>query len=132
MSLLPRLSYITLGARSMTVLRTFYIGLGWRERPGSNDEFATYDLGAAILALYPVERLGAEAAPGEELPGSTWNGVTFGINVDRGRDVDEAFEAALRGGARSIAGPVQRQWGGYSGYVVDPEGNRWEITWAPS
>jgi len=24
-----------------------------------------------------------------------------------------------------------RFWGGRSGYIADPEGNRWEIAWAP-
>jgi hypothetical protein len=45
--------------------------------------------------------------------------------------VDETFRSALAAGARAIADPVKRVWGGYSGYIVDPEGNRWEIAWAP-
>jgi uncharacterized protein len=131
MSLPQQLGYITIGARNMSVLRTFYAGLGWRERTGSTDEFATYDMGGALLALYPVGLLSAEAAPGEELPQSSWNGVTLGINVATAQAVDDAFGAALAAGARSVARPVKRVWGGYSGYVADPEGNRWEITWAP-
>src|SRR5690349_15310389 len=54
MSLPQRLGYVTLGARSMSALRSFYTGLGWVERPGSNDEFATYEMGSALLALYPL------------------------------------------------------------------------------
>jgi uncharacterized glyoxalase superfamily protein PhnB len=27
--------------------------------------------------------------------------------------------------------PVDRDWGGRSGYFADPEGNRWEVAWAP-
>jgi len=34
-------------------------------------------------------------------------------------------------GARVVGAPVDREWGGYSGYVADPEGNRWEIAWLP-
>ena len=78
-----RLGYVTLGARSMRALRTFYAGLGWIERPGSNDEFATYEMGSTLLALYPLGLLSKEAAPGEGLPDSSWSGVTLGINVDR-------------------------------------------------
>ena len=33
-------------------------------------------------------------------------------------------------GAVSVAEPADREWGGRSGYVADPEGNRWEIAWA--
>lgn len=132
MSFPQRLGYVTLGARSMTTLRAFYANLGWVERPGSNDEFATYEMGSALLALYPLGLLSGEAAPGEAVPRSTWRGVTLGINVDDSGAVDDAFETALGAGATSVARPVQREWGGYSGYIADPESNRWEITWVPS
>jgi hypothetical protein len=69
--------------------------------------------------------------PGEALPGSTWRGVTLGVNIATTGAVDEAFETALGAGVTSVARPVQREWGGYSGYIAEPEGNRWEITWAP-
>jgi predicted lactoylglutathione lyase len=131
MTLPQRVSYVTLGARNMTVLRSFYTGLGWVERSGSDDEFATYEMGSTLLALYPLGLLSEEAAPGEDLPRSSWSGVTLGINVHSRDAVDSAFETALRAGATSVARPVQRQWGGYSGYIADPEGHRWEITWAP-
>jgi uncharacterized glyoxalase superfamily protein PhnB len=39
-------------------------------------------------------------------------------------------DLALRSGGRVVADPVDREWGGYSGYVADPEGNRWEVAWA--
>ena len=125
------LSYLTLGARSMSNLRSFYAGLGWAERPGSNDEFTTYDMRPTVLALYPLRLLSEEAAPGEGMPTSTWSGVTLGINVSDRAAVDDAFEGALAVGATPIAPPTEREWGGYSCYIADPEGNRWEITWAP-
>ena len=126
-----RISYITLGARDMSTLRAFYAALGWQERPGSTDDFATYEAGTVLLALYPLGKLGHEAAPGEQLPGSVWNGITLGVNVESIQAVDETFRFALAAGARAIAEPVKRVWGGYSGYMADPEGNRWEIAWAP-
>lgn len=126
-----RISYLTFGARDMAALRRFYTGLGWEERPGSGDDFATYQLGPVVLALYPVGRLGAEAAPGEPLPASDWNGVTLGINVESAQAVDDMFRSAVAAGARAIGDPIKREWGGYSGYLADPEGNRWEVTWAP-
>ncbi len=131
MSLPQRLSYVTLGARDMTAMRAFYSGLGWTERPGSSNDFATYDMGGVLLALYPLGLLGQEAAPGEAAPGAGWNGVTLGINVEDRAAVDDAFDAAVAARATSVARPVQREWGGYSCYIADPEGNRWEITWAP-
>ena len=86
-----RISYITLGARDMPTLRAFYAELGWQERPGSSDDFATFEAGAVLLALYPLGKLGQEAAPGEPLPGSVWNGITLGVNVESSDVVDETF-----------------------------------------
>ena len=131
MTIPQRISYITLGARDMRTLRAFYAEMDWQERPGSSDDFATYEAGAVLLALYPLGQLGQEAAPGEPLPGSVWNGITLGVNVESTQAVDETFRSALAAGARAIANPVKREWGGYSGYIADPEGNRWEIAWAP-
>ncbi len=126
-----RISYITLGTRDMAALRAFYSRIGWQERSGSNDDFATYEAGTTLLALYPIERLGQEAAPGERPPEWGWNGVTLGVNVERQQDVDDAVQSAVAAGAQAVADPVKREWGGYSGYITDPEGNRWEIAWAP-
>ena len=126
-----RISYITLGVRDMPTLRALYAELGWRERPGSTDDFVTYEAEGVLLALYPLDQLAQEAAPGEQMPGGTWNGITLGVNVESKEVVDQMFRSAVAAGARGVAGPVDREWGGYSGYFADPEGNRWEITWAP-
>lgn len=127
---MPRLTYVTLGARDLAALRAFYQRWGWPEREGSSDSFATYEAGGVLLALYPIELLGEEAARCEAVPVVGWNGITFGMNVARD-DVDAEFDRALAAGATEVARPVNRDWGGYTGYVADPEGNRWEIAWAP-
>ncbi len=125
------LSYVTLGALDMRTLRAFYGSLGWTERPGSDDAFTTFDAGGVLLALYPIEHLAAEAAPNESLPQTGWNGTTLGINVESIAAVDDAFAAAQAAGGQPVTSPVRREWGGYSAYFADPEGNRWELTWAP-
>ena len=128
-----RLTVVTLGARDLPRLRAFYNGLGWQEAPNSDDGWAAFLLGGVILALYPLEGLGAEAAPGELPPsGGTWNGITLAVCVDRPEEVEEAFATAVEAGATPVAEPQQREWGGRSGYVADPEGNRWEIAWTPN
>jgi uncharacterized glyoxalase superfamily protein PhnB len=105
--------------------------MGWRPA-NSSDEFASFVLGGAVLALYPRELLQSEAAPdlAPPAPGS-WSGVTLALNVDHVDEVDEVFDAAIRAGARAVAEPRDREWGGRSGYIADPEQNRWEIAWAP-
>ena len=127
-----RLSFVTLGARDVARLRAFYAAWGWRERDGGSDEFAQFELGGVRLALFPLERLRDEAAPDAALPQpGAWNGTTLAVNVGAAAEVDEAFVAAEAAGARVVARPVRREWGGYSGYLADPEGTRWELAWLP-
>jgi catechol 2,3-dioxygenase-like lactoylglutathione lyase family enzyme len=127
----PRLSAVTIGARDLPKLRQFYGRWGWRESEYSDDGFTSFALGSTQLSLYPLEALGAEAAPGEPLPVRGWNGITLTVNVDEKNDVDRVFMAAVDGGAQVIGDPTDREWGGRSAYVADPEGTRWELAWAP-
>src|ERR1700752_3331942 len=117
-----RLTVVTLGARDLPRLRAFYEAMGWTGRPGSNDDFAAFVLGGVILALYPRDLLKMEAAP--ELAGpieGAWNGMTLGLDGENGAHVDEVYKAAAPAGARPVAPPQDREWGGRSGYVSDPE-----------
>lgn len=129
-SVIPaRLSIVTIGARDVSVLRRFYLALGWAEQPISDDGYAAFILGGAMLALYPLDKLGAEAAP-EEPVAAGWSGITLACNVDSREAVDAAFAAAVAAGATVVGKPTDRFWGGRSAYLADPEGHRWEIAWA--
>jgi uncharacterized protein len=121
---------VTLGARDLPRLRKFYEGLGWPSMAGSDDGWAGFLLGGVVLTMYPIEALAAEAAPGQSIA-TGFSGVTLACNVDTEEDVDIAFAAAIEAGATPVAVPVAREWGGRSAYFADPEGNRWEIAWAP-
>jgi uncharacterized glyoxalase superfamily protein PhnB len=128
----PRLSFVTLGARDLRRLRAFYGAWGWQELPGSDEDFAQYSLGSTRFALYRLDLLREEAAPTLALPeAGSWSGVTLAVNVESPEEVDAAFASALAAGAGAVAAPVQRTWGGRSGYVSDPEGHRWEIAYLP-
>jgi catechol 2,3-dioxygenase-like lactoylglutathione lyase family enzyme len=126
-----RLSVVTLGVRQMPTMRAFYTGLGWAEQPGASDQHVMYLVGGTMLALYAVDDLATEAAPGEPLTKHGWGGHTFALNVDERDHVDEVVRLLQAKGARKVGQVIDRPWGGRSGYVADPEGNRWEIAWAP-
>ena len=127
-----RMTAVTLGARSVPVLRAFYAAIGWTENEGSDDAFSSFTLGDVRLALYPIDLLHDEAAPEEPVVAPpSWNGTTLALNVSTRQEVDTAIATAVAAGARAIGSPVEREWGGYSGYFADPEGQRWEIAWAP-
>lgn len=127
-----RLNFVTLGARSVRTLRAFYRSWGWHENDGGSDDYASFTAGSVAIALYPIDRLREEAAPSSDLPPSgAWNGVTLAMNFAQRSDVDTAVDEAVSVGAQLVAPPMDREWGGYSGYVADPEGHRWELAWAP-
>ncbi|MEV0720986.1 VOC family protein [Asanoa sp. NPDC050611] len=131
MTVLPaRLSIVTLGARDMDALRRFYRALGWPELPQGDDTWTGFLLGGVLLALFPVDDLTAEAAPGSEAP-TGWSGVTLACAVDTRDAVDRTYTAAVTAGATPVAPATDRPWGGRSAFIADPEGNRWEITWGP-
>jgi hypothetical protein len=131
MTVLPtRLSIVTLGARDMGTLRQFYRALGWPELPDGDDTWTGFLLGGVLLALFPVDDLTAEAAPGSQTA-TGWSGVTLACTVDTRDDVDRAFTAAVDAGATPVAAATDRPWGGRSAFIADPEGNRWEIIWGP-
>jgi uncharacterized glyoxalase superfamily protein PhnB len=127
-----RVTVVTLGARSVPALRAFYRAVGWQENEGSDDTFTSFTMGSLRLALYPIELLRDEAAPDAAvIESGSWNGVTLGVNVATRDEVDVAIATAVGVGATAVASPVERDWGGYTGYFADPEGHRWEIAWAP-
>ena len=125
-----RLSVVTIGARDVAGLRAFYERLGWTTN-STADDFAAFPLGGAVLCLYDMGHLAAEAG-GAPVPDPVpFKGFTVSINVDERAQVDTALAAARDAGATVLAEPVDRDWGGASAYFADPEGNAWEIAWLP-
>jgi catechol 2,3-dioxygenase-like lactoylglutathione lyase family enzyme len=129
MTIPARLSLVTLGARDVTRLRDFYAGLGWKPVTEVPGQYVSFLLGGVMLAMYGLEAL-AEESLGEGEVGD-WRGVTLALNVDSRDEVDAVWRRMVERGAAPTADPVDRPWGGRSGYVADPEGNRWEVAWAP-
>ncbi len=119
------MSMVVLAARDLATLRRYYQDLGWPERPGASDSLCTFDLGGVTLTLYP-------ASPESESLIEDRPAVTMVVRVGARHEVDSACSAALRCGARAVVGPRDQPWGGRSGVVADPEGNRWEVLWVPS
>jgi len=127
----PRVSFITLVVRNIAASRSFYVdGLGWPvefEAPGEvfmirvGDKLvlSLWDEASAVTEIGPVAR-------GEGVPP-----FTLAHNVATKVEVDMVIALARAAGASVVAEPATREWGGYSGYVADPDGFRWEIAWNP-
>lgn len=124
-----RLSLVTLGVRDVARAGAFYGAVGFERRHDLGNIIFLPTTGP-VLALYGWEALAEDA--GLAPAGEGFRGVTLAVNLDSAEDVDTAFDVWLGAGATSVRAPVAKEWGGYSGYVADPDGHLWELAYNPS
>jgi uncharacterized glyoxalase superfamily protein PhnB len=124
------LSSITLGVRDLDVGTTFYSdGLGFvaSDFEGVDHEIGHarfFLLGGIRLGLWPLSSMrsdtgmefAAEAAP-----------AVYGLAFPTAEAVNATFGRAVRFGGSANVAPRPNFWGGYSGYVSDPDGHVWEL-----
>lgn len=64
-------------------------------------------------------------------PRSPFGGITLARTLPSREAVDDAYAHALASGATPLKPPQEVFWGGYSGYVADPDGHPIELAWNP-
>lgn len=120
-------SLITLAVDDLDATRRFYVdGLGWQADFDDADVIMLQVGPSLVLSLW--DRAGFVAEVGEPTRGLA--PVTIAHNVASEADVDAVLETARAAGAQ-VHGGERREWGGYSGYFVDPDGFRWEVAANP-
>lgn len=127
----PLANTVTLGVRDFDAQRNFYRRLGWPQAFDS-DDFAAFELRGAVLALFPVDKLAADSRAQPELGGG---GIRFNIiiSVESPEEVDELADRVRQAGGTLTKEPVDAEFFvGRDAYFSDPEGNYWEIAWAPA
>ncbi|MGH3496496.1 MAG: VOC family protein [Nocardioidaceae bacterium] len=124
-----RLNLITLGVADLERSAAFYTSLGF-ERPAGPEGIVFLRTTGSVLALFPRDELAADV--GVPAEGSGFRGVTLAANQDSRADVDTAFAAWVEAGATPVKQPEAVFWGGYSGYVADPDGHLWELAHNPA
>ena len=124
-----RLSLVTLGVGDLDRARAFYGALGLTPGVASNDHVAFFDMDGVILALSGRAALADDAKVSPE--GSGFAGQTLAWNLGSRDEVDAAIVAAVAAGATLVKSADAVFWGGYSGYVADPDGHLWEIAHNP-
>lgn len=125
-----RLSLITLGVRDIAASTRFYRKLGWQPLPLSNENVTFFQAGSILLGLYGSVPL-AEDAELEPTTNDSFRGVALAYNTRSQGEVDEVLREAEQAGARISSRALQKFWGGYSGYFLDPDGHAWEVAWNP-
>jgi len=77
------------------------------------------------LITLAVRDLAAAAEP-QQSP------VVLAHNVATPDDVDAVVALVSTAGGSVVVAPQRRESGGYSAYVADPEGYRWEVAYNPT
>jgi uncharacterized protein len=88
-------------------------------------------LDGVVLALYGWDDLAADADLATVAQVSGFRGMALAHNEPSAADVDRAYERFLAAGATAVKRPAATVWGGYSGYVADPDGHLWELAHNP-
>lgn len=128
----PKLSLVTLGVRDVARARGFYEALGWPvDDTQSTEDIAFIPLDGVILALFGWGHLADDANLDTPEQTDGFRGMSLAHNEPSVAGVDEAFETFLAAGARIVKRPETTPWGGYSGYVADPDGHLWEVAYNP-
>ena len=95
-----------------------------------------------LLSLLAIGLLGPRVGPEPGQPAladdaqvkndaGTYRGFSLAHNARSEAEVDALFKEALALGASALKTPQKVFWGGYSGYVADPDHNYWEIAFNP-
>lgn len=127
---MPHVSLVTLGVGDLERSTSFYAALGWRRSRASVDGQVTFLVGDGpiVLSLFATEALAAETG----VPaGDTGRSIALAVNLPSEREVDRFVAAAREAGAVVTAPPTRADWGGYSGYLTDPDGHLWEVAHNP-
>lgn len=124
----PRVSFITLGVTDLARSRAFYEAWGWVPAQ-AQDGIVFFQANGAVIGLFGLADLAADQGrPGASLGVGA---MTLAQNYPTEAEVDAVVDGALAAGATLLKRPEHVEWGGYSGYVADPDGHVWEIAMNP-
>ena len=126
---MAHISLITLGVDDLDRATAFYEALGWRRSSASVDGTVAFLAGGTVaLGLYGRDDLAADA--GTRLPPGS-GAVALAMNLPSEDAVDDAIRFAAGAGGEVTRAAERADWGGYSGYVRDPDGHLWEVAHNP-
>ncbi|MDP3547542.1 MAG: VOC family protein [Phreatobacter sp.] len=125
------ISLVTLGVADVARATRFYEALGFAlSHSQSQESVSFFRAGGVVLALFGRAALAEDAQLGDT-PRGPFGGITLARNLPSKAAVDTAFADALAAGATALKPPQDVFWGGYSGYVADPDGHPLELAWNP-
>lgn len=125
-----RVTIIGLGVTNLEVSNAFYEEkFGWKKMKSSNENISFFQLNGLLLSLYPKDKLAEDATV--DATGSGFKAFTLAYNTRSKEEVDEVITNLANKGVKVVKQPEEVFWGGYSGYIADPDENLWEIAFNP-
>ena len=125
----PRISIITVATDDLGRAVRFYEAMGLKRHPGITDGVAFFQMGGAILGLFP-------RASAEEDSGITFarapSAVYLAYNTRSDAEVDEVLAMAEQAGGKIVKPAGRAFWGGWYGYFADADGHVREVAHNPA
>ncbi|WP_448003659.1 VOC family protein [Agromyces bauzanensis] len=135
MAIPQRFTLVTLGVADVDNATAFYRRVGWRQSTHSADGITFFSTPGPIIALWTSPELAVDAGLARESdaprPAPGFRAVALAVNFDTRAEVDAALADWRAAGGEVTKAAVETEWGGYSGYGADPDGNLWEFAHNP-
>lgn len=127
-----QINFITLAVADVAASRKFYVdGLGWKPVFEVPNQISFIRISPSLLlSLWSASAFEEEVGPLNKGTGRA--PFTLAYNVAEADQVDSVMATAVSAGATVLHPASKREWGGYSGYFTDPDGNAWEVAHNPS
>ncbi len=131
MPVAPYFSIVTLGVADLDRSIAFYEAIGWEKRGDRAQGIVWFKTASTWIGLFPRGDLADDTSLplADGLP--PFRDITLALNLPTEADVDAAFETMTAAGATLVKAAHRMDWGGYSGYVADPDGHLWELCFNP-
>lgn len=125
----PLMHFLTLGVKDLKKMKSFYTEkFGWKPMLEQGD-IVFFKLNGFVLSLFPEKELAKDA--GVKNDGKGFKRFTMAVCLRSEKEVDKLFEEVKQKKVKIVKAPHKAFWGGYSGYIEDPEHNLWEIAYNP-
>lgn len=124
------LTLLTIGVHDFPAMKKWYKEkFGWTPFQ-ENESIVFFKLsGGTALSLFPAGELADDVGVAQD--GNGFKRFTLAINFHSEQDVDQAADELRKKGVRIVREPERVFWGGYRGYIADPEDNYWELAYNP-
>jgi len=124
-----QMSCVTLGIAEVARSKRFYVeGFGWTpvfETP----DIVFYQMNGLMLGTWLTRELEADVQQGAlARPGA----FTLAHNVPTQDDVQPLLDRLVAHGGKLLRRGGATDYGGFRGYVADPDAHTWEIAWNPA